>query len=67
MTKESKRLEAYHHLKDGTRWEKFSHNDLQMLRYGLAQIYDTTKDDINNMLKELNAILSPKDFDYGIE
>lgn len=51
----------YHSLKDGTRWEKFSHNELQMLRYGLAQIYDTTKNDINDMLKELNAILSPKD------
>ncbi len=53
--------EQYDNLKIGTRWEKFSHNELQMIRYGLAQIYDTTKDDINNMLKELNAILSPKE------
>ena len=48
--------------KIGTRWEKFSEWELQMIRYGLAQIYDhTERNAVNKLLKELNNIL------YGSE
>lgn len=53
----------YENLKNGTRWEKFSHHELQMLRYGLAQIYDHTTNTVEDLLKELNNILSPRELD----
>ena len=40
------------------RWRYFTHNELQMIRYGLAQVYGDP--DITKLLKQLNSILSPE-------